>query len=114
PLILTAMAAGDAAAIERLEAEARAVAARHAIGEDDPVFDPVFEAADWAKAERKRRKKERAFAKMVEVLREYLGDGTDWWYVQEQYRLVREYDLPIPADVVRLYAARARSRTLAW
>lgn len=114
PLIVTAMAEGDLAAIKRLEAEARDVAARHGIGEDDRALDQVYEAVEWAKGERVEIKQERAFRKAVEVLREYLTDGTDWWYCQEQYRLVRDFGREIPEDVARLYASRARFRTILW
>jgi hypothetical protein len=114
PRLLKAMNDGDFDAVEQLEREARGVAAQFAINDNDRSLDVAYEATAWLKAERKRRKQERDFQKMVEVLRGYLTDGTDWWYVQEQYRLVREIDLPIPADVLRLYAARARSRKLLW
>ena len=50
----------------------------------------------------------------VDQLRQALAAGVDWWHVQEYHRHAVTFGRPLPADVVRLHAARVRTRRLAW
>jgi hypothetical protein len=92
----------------------RATAANYPPVRGFRVNDLLAEADDWVKRAKKSLRRVRDFETAVRALDDYLKTGTEWYYVQEQYRIVQSFELTIPAGVLAQYSARAKSKRRLW
>src|SRR5207248_2870283 len=97
--------AADTLAAQIEEVEKAADAARGTAASYPPVpgvrvKDLIADADDWAKRAKKFLRNVRDFETAVKALDDYLTTGTEWYYVQEQYRVVQSFELPVPPKVL--------------
>lgn len=113
PRLLRAIRADDFDQVKELHAQIGSAAEQHGVALSSRAMAVFHEADAWLDAERKRRKREKAFWRIVEALRIALDETSDWEYVRHYYSQLRQFpELEIPEDISERYAAWARSRRL--
>lgn len=82
---------------------------RFELKEADPLLDPFRQGFEWIVGMEKAETRMNEFRKKVRELSKAIHDHQEWWYIEQCYRQARDFQMPIPDEILAAYLA-ARSK----